>query len=143
MTRKVQVWIALSESQKAVKKVLILKTKPERGGFWQPITGGVDANESLEAAALREASEETGLKLEVLGQIKATGVDFEFQSRWGDQGRVKESVFLITLTEKPSKIVLDPKEHIECQWVTPERAIDMIKFESNKDALRQILKGLQ
>jgi dATP pyrophosphohydrolase len=41
------------------KKVLMLKVKPDRGSFWQPVTGGIDEGESFVEGALREAEEET------------------------------------------------------------------------------------
>lgn len=44
-------------------EVLILKRTSERSGYWQPVCGGVEDNESLEEAALREV-------FEVIGEMK-------------------------------------------------------------------------
>jgi dATP pyrophosphohydrolase len=41
---------------------LLLKRTPERSGFWQPVTGGVEEGETRKEALCREISEETGLK---------------------------------------------------------------------------------
>jgi 8-oxo-dGTP pyrophosphatase MutT (NUDIX family) len=41
---------------------LLLKRLPEKNGFWQPITGGVEEGETQEEALLREVIEETGVK---------------------------------------------------------------------------------
>ncbi|MBL4937881.1 NUDIX domain-containing protein [Clostridium sp. YIM B02515] len=43
-------------------KVLILKRIPERSGYWQPVSGGVEKGEELIETVLREVSEETGIK---------------------------------------------------------------------------------
>ena len=45
--------------------MLVLQRTPERGGFWQLVTGRVEPGESVEAAARRELLEETGLDLPV------------------------------------------------------------------------------
>lgn len=58
--------------------------RPERGSWWTTPGGGVDNGESLEAAAVREIREETGLRLAPtqLGSVVATRVaEFEFEDR--------------------------------------------------------------
>jgi 8-oxo-dGTP pyrophosphatase MutT (NUDIX family) len=55
--------------------------RPELGTWWLTPGGGIEADESLEAAAVREVREETGLALapEQLGPCIATRVaEFEF-----------------------------------------------------------------
>jgi len=46
-------------------EVLLLRRIPERGGFWQPVTGRRMPDESAESAARRELEEETGARLPV------------------------------------------------------------------------------
>lgn len=41
---------------------LLLKRLPERNGFWQPVTGGVEDEETHEEALYREVFEETGVR---------------------------------------------------------------------------------
>ena len=43
-------------------KVLILKRTPERSGYWQPVSGGIDNGEEPEATVVREVFEETGMR---------------------------------------------------------------------------------
>ena len=58
---KVQVWIYTRVPEIPHPLFLLLKTRLDRGEFWQPVTGGVEAGETVLNAALREAREETGL----------------------------------------------------------------------------------
>ena len=41
---------------------LLLKRLPDRNGFWQPVTGGLEEGETLVEALRREIREETGIK---------------------------------------------------------------------------------
>ena len=47
------------------KEILLLKVKTEQLSFWQPITGGIESDESPEIACIREIFEETGLEIEL------------------------------------------------------------------------------
>jgi lipoyl(octanoyl) transferase len=46
-------------------QVLVMRRTPERGGFWQIVTGRLEQGESPEQAAARELEEETGLRVPV------------------------------------------------------------------------------
>ena len=47
------------------KEILLLKVKIEQRSFWQPITGGIESDESPEIACIREIFEEAGLEIEL------------------------------------------------------------------------------
>jgi len=52
------------------KEILLLKVKTGQCSFWQPITGGIESDESPEAACIREIFEETGLEIELTKLLK-------------------------------------------------------------------------
>jgi len=133
--RKVQVWIY---TRQPAPQVLILKTNAKRGAFWQPVTGGVEEGEALERAALREATEETGLSF--IGGPRPLGEPFRFPSQW-DGALCEEQAFSLEVAQ-PAKPNLDPKEHDAYQWLDPRQALSMIRFESNQQMLKLLLDQL-
>src|SRR4051812_42661610 len=90
-SRKVQVWLHARPSGQA-RQFLVFHTQPKRGAFWQPVTGGVEKDETYEQAALREVQEETGLTFRAT-ELRDLGYEFEFESRWG--GKAREKCFAI------------------------------------------------
>jgi dATP pyrophosphohydrolase len=143
---KVQVWVYFKNPESGLHLFLVLKTRPDRGGFWQPVTGGVEEDERLDDAAQREAEEETGL--EFLDPPTPVGAPFEFLGRPRTDGlneRVQEhgfSLLAVVDEEVPPSVRLDPHEHTEFRWVTAKDALQMVHFPSNADVLKQLLKEL-
>ncbi len=117
---------------------LILKTNKERGQFWQNVTGSVDSGESFEAAALREAQEETALKIENIVDFTSLDMQFEFKDRWKKD--VTEECFLV-VAEEIWKPTLDAHEHENWKWVKlSEVNVETFKFESNFVAFEKARK---
>lgn len=132
---KVQVWIYAQESE-LYKKILMFHTIPSRGGFWQPVTGGVESGELLQQAAARELYEETSLSATPL----FTGQMFEFKSRWGHW--VQEFVFVVRL---PSVVPvrIDPQEHDSFEWLSQDDALGRTEHEDSHFALQSIVDKKQ
>ena len=135
MKKKVQVWIyAKRESSPA--RFLVLKTCAKRGDFWQPVTGGVEPGEELAHAAFREATEETGLSFR--NPPEPLNAPFQFESR----GLIFEEHPFALEALAADRVTLDPREHESYQWVSAEEAFQMLRFPSNGDMLRILLKRL-
>lgn len=131
--RKVQVWI-FSRDKAGNPRCLLLKTNAARGAFWQPVTGTVEDGESFDAAAGREAAEETGFPF---GAAPAdAGYEFEFASRFGPA--LERTYALEVAGETVPK--LDPKEHDAHRWVTPAEALALVRHPSNAEGLRKAYK---
>lgn len=139
---KVQVWVYVHDPMRGQDHFLTLLTTQDRGHFWQPVTGGVEEGESLLQAALREASEETGLSFE--GEPEPLSQSFEFQSRWGNW--VKEYGFMLKAQcskgSQAPQVVLDPKEHTEYVWRGFEEALGVLRHSSNQELLREVVRKL-
>jgi 8-oxo-dGTP pyrophosphatase MutT (NUDIX family) len=137
---KVQVWIYRAADQAPAKssgiEVLLLLLKPERGGFWQPVTGGVDKGESLTQAALREANEESGLRFEAV----PLSLDYRFTYMAKDR-EFEEHGY--ALKAASSQVKLDPHEHVDHRWVSVQDAAEMLKHPSNAEGLSRLLDLLR
>lgn len=114
------------------RKILLLKLNPDRGNFWQSPTGHVEMGESFTEAALREAQEETQLNFSRVPQY--LGLEYEFDGRWGP---VRERAFMLLVHggENPPTPIIDPSEHCDFTWVSPQEALQMVPHQGNKDAI--------
>ena len=111
---------------------LLLKRIPERGGFWQAITGGVNKEEDTIKAAKREVREETGIKnyLNFIDNVYYFEFDNDFQKG------IKEYVFGAEIG-KDVKIKLSD-EHSEEKWCDIREALQFLKYETNKTAFKKL-----
>ena len=114
---------------------LLLKRLPERNGFWQPITGGVEEGETRNEALRREIKEETGIKniVAVLEDLYL----FEFS----DPNLNQEYVYGVEVSPS-EEIALDQKEHSEYKWCSFQEALQLLHWRENKEALRKLNKTL-
>lgn len=120
-------------------EVLLLKRTERDGGFWQPVTGMVDADESPERAAARELTEETGLTGEPvsLDYVRDFRIDREYVGGSGPHPWVnREHAFAV---EDPSGAVrLSPDEHEEYLWTGTAEAKERLRWNGNRRALDRL-----
>ena len=114
---------------------LLLKRLPERNGFWQPITGGMEEGETREEALHREIREETGI--ENLVRVIKDIYYFEFS----DPNLNQEYVYGVEVAST-EVIVLDRKEHNEYKWCGIKDALQLLYWKENKEALEKLNKIL-
>jgi len=119
---------------------LLLKRTPERGGFWQPITGGYeDADGTLIDSCFREIKEETGIeKNKIINIYKNI---YFFQYNFNDL-IISEYVFGFE-TSPAVKINLEKNiypEHTEYRWVNFNEAMSLLKWDTNKEAFKILFK---
>jgi 8-oxo-dGTP pyrophosphatase MutT (NUDIX family) len=86
---------------------------------WGTVGGAVEPGESPAEAAVREASEETGLAVELTGLVAALGgPDFEMTYPNGDECAYISIVFDARVTG--GELAADGVEVSECRWFTPD-----------------------
>jgi len=90
---------------------------------WLPLGGHIELDEEPETAALREAFEESGLEVELLGERPPTtgpGTRALIAPRFMDIHRISEThehIGLIYFARpKGGKLTLAPAEHYEIRW---------------------------
>jgi len=126
--------ILFKRSNKKIE-YLLLKRIAERGGFWQPITGGLEEGETKIEALRREVREETGIKniIRIIEDVHY----FEFS----DPSPYKEYAYGVEVSPTET-IILDKKEHSEFRWCSFQEALDLMKWKGNKEALKKLNKIL-
>jgi 8-oxo-dGTP pyrophosphatase MutT (NUDIX family) len=62
MRLPIQVEAIIFRRKSGTIEYLLLKRLPDRNGFWQPVTGGLEEGETRTEALRREIKEETGIK---------------------------------------------------------------------------------
>lgn len=114
---------------------LLMRRVPDRGGFWQPLTGGVEDGETLEEAVAREAKEETGIT-KIL-KIVDTGYHYEFT----DEGRPHVEYIYGAQVAPDTQVALS-HEHDEFKWVTKDDAHRLLKWPGNQEGLKRLCQSL-
>lgn len=120
-------------------KVLILKRTPERSGYWQPVCGGVEDNESLEEAALREVFEEAGISN--IKSIIDLSYTFSYkETKNGELMDMQDYCFAVEVSNITNIILSD--EHEEFKWCSYDEALQYLKWEHNLIALEKLKNSL-
>lgn len=132
---KIAVFVYRSDKQSEDIFFLLLRRIEQLGGYWQPITGSVEANESLTQAAKREIFEETGLREVKL--LSEPSYIFEFNKNGTS---FREFVFGAQTDEEEIQL---SSEHTAYLWVTYTDAVNLLHWESNKEGLRRLYKYLR
>jgi 8-oxo-dGTP pyrophosphatase MutT (NUDIX family) len=114
---------------------LLLKRLPDRNGFWQPVTGGLEEGETRTEALRREIEEETGIK-NLIRVIEGLYY-FEFS----DPNLNQEYVYGVEVSST-EEVVLDGKEHSEYKWCGIKNALQLLHWKENKKALEKLNKIL-
>ncbi len=119
----------------------VFKRQPDDGDFWQFVSGGGEDDESPLEAALRELREETGLFLREMRSLKSYEMIPASVFRTADWGsnitEVPEHCFAIEVDDE--EIVLS-EEHTEFRWVSLAEALELLYWESNRAALRELFE---
>jgi lipoyl(octanoyl) transferase len=113
-------------------RVLLLKRTPERGGFWQILTGRIEAGESPLQTATREVHEETGFSPR-LDALRDLGYAHSFALG------VRTPPLFVHETAFAAQVEGEPRlsdEHEAHRWCTPEEALQLLPYAGLKRAVR-------
>jgi lipoyl(octanoyl) transferase len=113
-------------------RVLLLHRIPERGAFWQIVTGRIERGESPSDAAARELIEETGQALPVipLGYRHCFALGEEIPPR------LFEETAFAALWKGGFEARIDPAEHDSFSWATVDEAIARLPFKGLRRAVQ-------
>ncbi|MDR1888639.1 MAG: dihydroneopterin triphosphate diphosphatase [Zoogloeaceae bacterium] len=124
---------------------ILLLERALHPGYWQSVTGSLEAGETPAEAALREVAEETGL-LVPAQQLRdwRQSREFEIFPEWRRRyapgvTRNTEHLFSLQIPTR-QRIRLAPAEHRDSCWLPPTEAAARCFSPSNRDAILQIAK---
>ena len=118
--------------------------RADREGFWQSVTGSLDApNENLDEAATREVFEETGISVDQLPKDALQNmhhqIEYEIYPSWRfryAEGITKNTEHWFALqVPEDTPIKLAPREHVAFQWLPFEEAAKKCFSPSNGEAI--------
>ena len=124
--------VAVLRGEGSRVQVLLLERTPERGGFWQTVTGRIEPGESPLEAAERELQEELGQALPV------EDLDYRHAFALGEAlppQLVEESAFFARWPEG-----VEPRlgpEHAAHAWVDLDEAARRLPFKGLREAVRR------
>jgi len=117
-------------------RVLLLRRTEGRGGFWQQVTGRLEAGEAPEQGARRELREETGADVPVapLGYVHGFATGPLLSSRLGNGlHTAQEQAYAARLPEGFTPTLSD--EHAEWGWFRVDEARAMLRYAGLRRAL--------
>jgi dATP pyrophosphohydrolase len=131
---------------KSNRDVLLIE-RADRPGFWQSVTGSLDAlDEDLAFAAAREVFEETGIAVDQLSKDALQNmhhqIDYEIYPEWRFRyapgvTRNTEHWFALEVPEHTS-VKLSPREHVAFEWLPYEEAASRCFSPSNGEAILKL-----
>jgi len=116
-------------------KVLILKRTQQRGGFWQPISGGIEEGEITYDAIIREILEETGIQ----NIKKIHDLDYTFTFKAPISRKLMKDICFGVEIENSFDIKLSD-EHDDYKWCNEKEAKKLLKWKYNLIAFKKLLK---
>jgi lipoyl(octanoyl) transferase len=126
--------VALLRGHGPEAQVLVVRRIPERGGFWQTITGRVEPGETPEQAAARELQEETGVSVPV------RTLDYRHTFALGEilpPMLVEETAFAAWLPEGHS-VRIGP-EHDAFEWLDVPAALKLLEYQGLREGVKRAL----
>ncbi|USN53798.1 MAG: NUDIX domain-containing protein [Candidatus Nomurabacteria bacterium] len=116
-------------------KILIARS-PKWSDKWTLPGGHIDPGETIAEAAMREAEEETGLKVHPLGFVKAGELIYS-----KDFHRPAHFLYFDYAVEADDgNATLDKRELTEMQWCSPKEALQMDLAESFSESIQAFLE---
>ena len=128
-------------------QVLIME-RADKAGFWQSVTGSLEAGETPRQAAIREVLEETGLNAEQYElQDWQVANTYEIYPHWryryapGVTSNVEHQFALVLPSALPIKLA--PDEHLQYAWVDWREAAQRVFSWTNVDAIKRLAERHQ
>ena len=117
-------------------RLLLLKRTEEKGGFWQPVSGGIDPEETALQTVAREVREETGID----NFVRVIDLEHTFTYRTDKDGvmmDMRDICFAIEV-EAMKEISLS-EEHVEYRWCNLKEAEEFFRWEPGLEGMKKLV----
>lgn len=136
----IECYVAREGLDDFIEILLLHKPETERHpAFWQPVTGGIENNESPIEACIREVKEEANLYTNI-NSIKDLNYEFEIYLIEDDLV-IKKSLFMYKDLDPALEIKIS-EEHDDFMWVKLEEVREYLFWDSNKNTFKELYKVL-
>jgi lipoyl(octanoyl) transferase len=121
-------------------RVLLLHRRPERGNFWQPITGSIEEGELPLATARREIAEETGHRREPqpMDLTQSFLIESAYLAVRHPAPIIASEVGFAAQLDSALPVRIDPDEHDDWGWFPFREAYEKIRWSDDREALEQL-----
>ena len=125
---------------------ILLIERADRAGFWQSVTGSIEAGETLAQTARREVQEETGITLSD-GQLHdwQQSRQYEIYPHWRHRyppGITRNTVHVFSARIAPDTSIKLSKEHTAFCWLERTDAAEKVFSPSNRQAILELAEHL-
>ena len=125
---------------------ILLIERADRAGFWQSVTGSIEAGETLAQTALREVQEETGIALSK-GQLHdwQQSRQYEIYPHWRHRyppGITRNTEHVFSARISPDTAIRLSKEHTAFCWLERTDAAEKVFSPSNRQAILELTEHL-
>lgn len=125
---------------------ILLIERADRAGFWQSVTGSIEAGETLSQTALREVQEETGVTLSD-GQLHdwQQSRQYEIYPHWRHRyppGITRNTEHVFSARIAPDTSIKLSKEHTAFCWLERTDAAEKVFSPSNRQAILELAEHL-
>ena len=125
---------------------ILLIERADRAGFWQSVTGSIDAGETLSQTALREVQEETGITLSD-GQLHdwQQSRQYDIYPHWRHRyppGITRNTEHVFSARIAPDTSIKLSKEHTAFCWLERTDAAEKVFSPSNRQAILELAEHL-
>ena len=127
--------VVLLRWRQSLAQILLLRRTRPPAGIWCQAAGGIEANETAWQTALREVTEETGLRLAELWSG-----DFCEQFYEANKDRIMMLLVFIGVVPPDAEVVLNT-EHDARKWLNYEEADRLLAFPGQRKMLAAVKAG--
>jgi len=117
-------------------QVLLLKRTPDRGGFWSAANGTKEDQETEQECRVRELKEE--ISIDVIEAWSDVFYEFTFKQE-GTEYLVKACSAKVA---RNTAVIIN-EEHTKFQWVLPNQALKILRFDDDKKAMQEFIHKLE